>query len=233
MNSTTRKRTNKTLASIAGLALLAVPLAACGSEDDNDTSSSSNSSSSSATSVPEPVASIGDLSTDGGTTAVKLDPDTLKALEGLKVTPGVSGTAKLEDGSIIFPITGGNVTVFKKDAVPRYVVGQVQHEGSGLTLTAGSTKVTVGNFNVDPTVSMVYGDVLAGNKVVASSIPVLRLDGRTLETPTFDNGEAVLQGSGVFLTAGAADLLNQTFGTDALTDQTKIGVATITAKIPA
>ena len=75
--------------------------------------------------------------------------------------------------------------------------------------------------------------IAADPPVVASSIPVLRLDGRTLETPTFDNGEAVLQGSGVFLTAGAADLLNQTFGTDALTDQTKIGVATITAKIPA
>jgi hypothetical protein len=232
MNLQTRTRTHKTLASIAGLALLAVPLAACGSEDSDD-SSSSSSNSSSTPAAPKAIASIGDLSTDGGTTAVKLDPDTLKALTSLKVTPGVAGDATLEDGSIIFPITGGNVTVFKKDAVPRYVVGQVQHEGSGLTLTAGSTKVTVGNFNVDPTVSVVYGDVLAGTKVVASSIPVLRLDGRTLKTPTFDGGEAILEGSGVFLTKGAADLLNKTFGTDALSDQTKIGVAKITANIPA
>lgn len=231
MNSVTRTRTKKTLASFAGLALLAVPLAACGSESDDDNGDGGSSSSS----TPQPIASIKDLSEaagSGGTTAVTLDPDTLAALESLDVAPGVAGGATLEDGAIIFPITGGNVSVFEEGAVPRYVVGQVQHEASGLTLTAGDTKVTVGNFNVDPTVSLVYGDVLAGTDVVASSIPVLRLDGRTLMTPTFDNGEAVLEGSGVFLTAGAADLLNTTFGTDALSDQTKIGVAKITANIP-
>ena len=197
MNSTTRKRTNKTLASIAGLALLAVPLAACGSEDDNDTSSSSNSSSSSATSVPEPVASIGDLSTDGGTTAVKLDPDTLKALEGLKVTPGVSGTAKLEDGSIIFPITGGNVTVFKPGAVSPYVIGQIQHEGSGLSLAAGGTKVELTNLNVDPGVSRVYGDVTVNGKVAATSAYLFKLDGRTLKPLQSGEGTATLQGTKV------------------------------------
>jgi hypothetical protein len=233
MNFSPRKRTfNKSLATIAGLALLAVPLAACGSEDDDSSSWSSSSSAS----QPKPIASIGDMSEaagGGGTTAVALDADTLAALTSLKVTPAPFGTATIEDGSIIFPITGGNVSVFEKDAVPRYVVGQVQHEGSGLDLSAGGTTVTVGNFNVDPTVSLVYGDVAVNGKVAATSIPVLRLDGRTLKTPTFDNGEAVLQGSGVFLTQGAADLLNSTFKVDALSGDTKIGVATITAKIPA
>ncbi|MDO9458124.1 hypothetical protein [Nocardioides sp.] len=227
MNSTPRKRFTKTLASIAGLALLAVPLAACGSDDESSDGGSSSSA------RPEPIASITDLSTDKGTTAVKLDGATLEALGGLGVEPTPFGTATIEDGSIIFPITGGNVTVFEKDAVPRYVVGQVQHEGSGLSLTAGGVTVTVGNFNVDPTVSLVYGDVAVDGKVAATSIPILRLDGRTLKTPTFDNGEAVLSGSGVFLTDGAATLLNDTFGVDALSGSTKIGVATITANIPA
>ncbi|WP_148612852.1 hypothetical protein [Nocardioides rubriscoriae] len=222
MNSTPRNRTKKTLAAIAGLALLALPLAACGSEDED-----------SAGGKPEAIAMIGDLSTDGGTTAVKLDAGTLEALDGLGVVPGTFGTAKITDGSIIFPITGGNVTVFEKDAVPRYVVGQVQHEGSGLSLTAGGKTVVVGNFNVDPTVSLVYGDVALDKKVVATSIPILRLDGRTLMTPTFNDGKAVLEGSGVFLTDGAADLLNSTFGVDALSGSTKIGVAKITANIPA
>ena len=227
MKSITRTRTKKTLASIAGLALLAVPLAACGDEEDSSSSSSSSSS------APEAIAAIPDLSAEGGTTAVALDAGTLEALSGLGVMPTPFADATIEDGSIIFPITGGNVTVFNEGDVPRYVVGQVQHEGSGLSLTAGDTTVTVGNFNVDPTVSLVYGDVAVNEEVVASSIPILRLDGRTLMTPTFDNGEAILEGSGVFLTDGAATLLNDTFKVDALSDQTKIGVAKITANIPA
>ncbi|MCW2813228.1 MAG: hypothetical protein JWN84_683 [Nocardioides sp.] len=220
--TSTRKRSTKTLAALAGMALLLGPLAACGSDDDGGSGSQ-----------PQPIASIKDLSTDGGTTAVKLDAGTLEALTSLKVTPGPFGSAKITKGSIIFPITGGNVSVFQKDAVPRYVVGQVQHEGSGLSLAAGGKTVVVGNFNVDPTVSLVYGDVALDGKVVATSIPVLRLDGRTLMTPTFDNGKAVLEGSGVFLTDGAAKLLNDTFGVKALTGDTKIGVAKVSANIPA
>lgn len=229
MNSTPRKRTKKTLAAVAGLALLAFPLAACGSEDDSTGSGSGSS-------VAQPAAEIKDMSEaagGGGTTAVKLDAGTLKALDSLGVVPGTFGTAKLTDGSIIFPITGGNVAVYAKDAVKRYVQGQVQHEGSGLSLTAGGMTVVVGNFNVDPTVSLVYGDVALDGKVVAKSIPVLRLDGTTLMTPTVEGGVATLKGSGVFLTEGAAGLLNDTFGVDALTGDTKIGVATIAAKVPA
>lgn len=227
MNSNPRKRTKKTLASIAGLALLAVPLAACGEEDGDSGSGSS---------VAQPAAQIPDMSVaagGGGTTSVKLDEGTLGALTDLGVTPGTFGTAKLTDGSIVFPITGGNVAVYAKDAVKRYVQGQVQHEGSGLSLTAGGKTVVVGNFNVDPTASLVYGDVALDKKVVATSIPILRLDGRTLMTPTVADGVATLEGSGVFLTEGAAELLNTTFGVDALSGATKIGVAKIEAKVPA
>ena len=70
----------------------------------------------------------------GETTAITLDQGFIDALTALKLTPGVVGTAKLEAGSLIFPITGGNVTVFKPGAVSPYVIGQIQHEGSGLSL---------------------------------------------------------------------------------------------------
>jgi hypothetical protein len=228
VNSMPRKRFKKTLASVAGLALLAIPLAACGEEDNANASSAGSS-------IAQPAASIPDMSEaagGGGTTAVKLDPDTLKALDSLSVVPGTFGTATLTDGSIIFPITGGNVAVYAKDAVKRYVQGQVQHEGSGLSLTAGGKTVVVGNFNVDPTASIVYGDVALDGKSVATSIPVLRLDGTTLMTPTVVDGVATLEGSGVFLTDGAAALLNDTFGVDALSGATKIGVAKISANVP-
>ena len=49
------------------------------------------------------------------------------------------GTATLTDGSVHFPITGGHVTVYKKGKVDPYVQGDIQHNGSGLSLTAGST----------------------------------------------------------------------------------------------
>ena len=226
MNSNPRKRTKKTLASIAGLAILAFPLAACGDDEGGSGSSSG---------VAQPAAAIPDMSVaagGGGTTSVKLDPDTLGALTDLGVTPDAFGTAKITDGSIVFPITGGNVAVYAKDAVKRYVQGQVQHEGSGLSLTAGGKTVVVGNFNVDPTASIVYGDVALDKKVVATSIPILSLDGRTLMTPTVADGVATLEGSGVYLTEGAAELLNTTFGVDALSGATKIGVAKIEAKVP-
>ena len=96
----------------------------------------------------------------GETTAIKLDQGFVDALGQLKLTPGTTGGGKLtKDGSLVFPITGGNVTVFTPGEVSPYVIGQIQHEGSGLTLTSGGTTVRLSNFNVDPGVSRVYGDV--------------------------------------------------------------------------
>ena len=128
--------------------------------------------------APKPVASIDSLT--GNDTQVTLDQGFVDALTTLKLTPGVVGTAKLTDGALIFPITGGNVTVFKPGQVSPYVIGQIQHEGSGLSLAAGGTKVELTNLNVDPGVSRVYGDVTVNGKVAASSAYLFKLDGRTL-----------------------------------------------------
>ncbi len=68
------------------------------------------------------------------------------------------------------------MTVFKPGTVSPYVIGQVQHEGSGLSLTAGGTKVEITNLNVDPGVSRVYGDVSVNGKLAAPSR--LRLQAR-------------------------------------------------------
>ncbi|WP_028643088.1 hypothetical protein [Nocardioides sp. URHA0020] len=221
--STTKKFTAKrTLAAFAMAALVATPLAACSSSD----SDSSSSASSSTKSAPKPVASIDAL--QGETTAIALDKGFTDALTSLKLTPGVVGTAKLESGSLIFPITGGNVTVFKPGEVSPYVIGQIQHEGSGLSLTAGDTKVELTNFNVDPGVSRVYGDVSVNGKVAATNAFLFQLDGRTLEPLKTEGGNAVLTGTKVEISADAAPLLNQTFNTDAVTAGLLVGIATIT-----
>ena len=218
--STTRNR--KFLAGIALAAVASFPLAACSSSD----SAGSSSSSSSSSSAPKPLASIDALT--GEDTAVALDKGFTDALTSLKLTPGVDGTAKLTDGSLVFPITGGNVTYFKPGTAKPYVIGQVQHEGSGFSLTAGDTTVSIDNLNVDPGVSRVYGDVSVNGKLAASSAFIFQLRGATLKPLQVEGDTAILEGTKVFVSPVAAGLLNDTFKTDAVTEDLLVGVAKIT-----
>ncbi|MCR4514062.1 hypothetical protein [Aeromicrobium sp. 50.2.37] len=215
--------TKKFFASLAVVAVAALPLAACSSGSDSD--SASESSSSSAT-PPKPVASITALT--GEDTAVKLDKGFTDALTSLKLTPGTVGDGELVDGSLVFPITGGNVEVFKPGQVSPYVIGQIQHEGSGFSLEAGDTKVEITNLNVDPGVSRVYGDVSVNGEVAATSAYIFTLNGSTLKPLQSEGDTAVLEGTKVFISPVAADLLNKTFGTDAVTPDLLVGVAKIT-----
>ena len=212
------------LTSLAAVAALALGTAACGDDDEKSTSSSK--------STPEPVAQIDTLT--GQVTAVKLDAGFVEALGSLKVTPGVLGSAKLENGSLKFPITGGNVTYYKPGSVSPYVQGRVDHDGSGFSLTAGGKKVDLENFVVDPGKSVLNGQVSVDGKVAAKSAPLFFLDGRTLQPlRTTDDGRAVLEGTTVKLKDEAAALLNETYGIDALKGGLVIGVAKITVNTQA
>jgi hypothetical protein len=228
MNTITSKslRSKKTFAGIALAAVAALPLAACSSSDSDTASASSSSSSESKAKIAKPVARINALT--GDDTAVALDTGFTDALGTLGLTPGVVGDGKLEDGSLIFPITGGNVTVFDKTEAKPYVIGQVQHEGSGFSLTAGDTTVEITNLNVDPGVSRVYGDVAVNGKTVVNSAFIFQLRGASLKPLQAAGETAVLEGTEVFVSPVAADLLNETFKTDAVTDALLVGVAKIT-----
>lgn len=215
--------TRKSVAGLAAVAVLAVPLAGC-STDSNAAGGSEQTSSEQA--APEAVASIPALT--GEDTAVALDQGFVAALEQLKLTPGVVGDAKLTDGSLVFPITGGNVTVFEPGSVDPYVIGQIQHENSGLSLTAGDTTLEITNLNVDPGVSKVYGDVTVNGEVAASSVPVFNLDGRSLKPLQAEGNQAVLTGTKVTISEVAAPVLNDVFQTDAVEAGLLVGVATIT-----
>jgi hypothetical protein len=215
----------RTLAMAPAVAALAIGAAACGSSGNQSDTSASTSSSSSAAS--KPIADISSLS--GRSTAVKLDPGFVAALKSLKVTPGVLGSAKLTDGSLVFPITGGNVKYYKPGSVSPYVQGRIDHSGSGLSLTAGGKKVALSNFVVDPGASMLTGKVAVNGKVAAPSAPLFSLDGRTLQPlKTNSDGTAVLQGTTVKLTPTAAQLLDKTYGITAIKPGLEIGVAKIT-----
>jgi hypothetical protein len=192
----------------------ALGLAACGSDDKADP-------------APTPAAKIDALS--GRSTAVALDANFVKALGTLKLTPAPVGDGEIsKQGVASFPITGGNVTYYTPGSVSPYVQGEIDHAGSGLSLTGGGKKVELTDFVIDPGKSVLTGKVTVDGKVAAESAPLFFLDGRTLKPLETEGGTAILEGTTVKLKAEAAQLLNQTFGTDALQGGLVIGVAKIT-----
>ena len=220
----------KVTVGIAAATLLVGGLAACSTSTESNTGSSSSSSSPSASADPEPVASIPAL--DGVDTQVTLDQGFVDALGTLGLTPGVTGTATLTDGVLAFPITGGNVDYYDpaQDYRP-YVQGEIDHDGSGITLTAGDTVVGLSDFKIDPGTSRLTGTVTANGAEVGKDVYIFNLDGSTLKPLETDaDGNAVLEGTTVLVSPDAAALLNKTFGTDAGTDQLVVGIAKITAK---
>jgi hypothetical protein len=215
----------KTLATLGTVSVLAFGAAACGNSDD----SSSTTATAAAQSDVKPAAQIAELT--GVDTAVTLDSGFVTALGTLKLTPAPVGSATISKAGVAkFPITGGNVTYYTPGTVSPYVQGEIDHNGSGLSLTGGGKVVELTNFVIDPGKSVLTGTVTVDGKVAAKSAPLFFLDGRTLKPLQADAaaGTAVLEGTTVKLKQEAADLLNQTFGTDALKAGLVIGVAKIT-----
>ncbi len=183
----------------------------------------------SAAADPKPIASIPAL--EGIDTQVTLDQGFVDALTSLGLTPGVTGTATLVDGALHFPITGGNVDYYDPAEKYRpYVQGEIDHDGSGITLTGGDTVVGLSDFKIDPGTSRLTGTVTANGELVANDVFIFNLDGSTLKPLQTDaDGNAVLEGTRVLISSDAAALLNKTFNTDAVTDTLLVGIAKITA----
>lgn len=207
---------------VAVLTMFALTFAvsAC-SSDDNDSNSVST----------EPVAMIDPVT--GVDTQVTLDAGFVDALTKLKVAPGPVGKATISQAGVAaFPITGGNVTYYdpKSDVRP-FVTGDLIHDGSGLSLTAGNTKVELTDFVIDPGTSELTGTVSVNGKVAAEDALLFNLDGSTLK-PLQSNpdGTATLAGTTVKLSDDAAGLLNDTFGINDLAGGLVIGISSITVK---
>ena len=230
MNAFTRKRITKAAFGIAASGALIFSLAACSSNSGTATDTSSTSSSSSEPSAAStPAASIADLS-NGVDTQVAVDASFVDALTSLGLTPGVVGTATFTDGTFAFPITGGNVDYYDPNGDVRpYVQGEIDHDGSGLSLTAGDTVVELTDFRIDPGESKLYGTVTANGQVAAEDAYLFNLWGGTLKPIQMEGTNAVLEGTTVHISPDAAALLNQTFNTDAVQDEMLVGVAKITA----
>ena len=225
------RKFHKLAVGMATATLLVGGLAACTpaatAEDDTAPAAASEEAD------PKPLASIPAL--DGADTQVTLDAGFVEALTTLGLTPGVLGTATLTDGVLAFPITGGNVDYYDPEEKYRpYVQGEISHDGSGISLTAGSTVVELTDFRIDPGTSQLFGTVTANGDKVGDDVFIFNLDGTTLNPLAKDaDGNAVLEGTTVLMSEDAAGLLNSTFMTDAVTDELVVGIAKITAKAAA
>ena len=210
-----RIRSKATAAALlAGLTLFG---AACGS-DSSDSASTSSGTADMVTAIPS-------LSGEG--TSVTLDGGTAAALTSLGVSIAPTGTATFDaaTSTITFPITAGYAEIHSDlSAKPGWILGSIDHAGSGFSLTAGSTKVELGDFVVDPGNSVLYGTV-GGTPMV----PLLDLDGTNVKVGS-EGGNVVLDGTVAKLTETAAGALNKAFKVDAIKAGTPLGVVHLVAK---
>jgi hypothetical protein len=220
---------NKMSRTITGVAAAALLVAGVGVSATVANAAPAQHSAASKT-IPAPAAAVPEIF--GGNTSVALDKGFTDALTSLGLTPGVLGTATLNNGAVAFPITGGSVVYWSPKSKYRpYVQGIIEHDGSGLSLSAGGTTVGLSNFTVNPGNSKLYGDVSVNGAVAATQAYLFDLHGGTLKPLTVDGNNGVLTGTTVHISPDAAALLNKTFGTDKVPSELLVGVATITAQI--
>ncbi len=209
---------------------LAVTGAACGSSSSSTptpsttTAPAGSAPPSSAAAASDTVTAIPNLT--GKSTTVDLNASTVKALTGLglKVTPVGTATFNASVPSVSFPITSGYAEIHSdKSFKPGYVIGSVEHYGSGLKFSAGSKSLTVKDFVVDPGGSMLYATV-----GTTPDVPLLTLDGSHLAVSVVA-GKVHLDGTVAALTATAAKALDAKFGTTAVTAGIPLGVVHIIA----
>lgn len=227
-----RTRT-KSLTALLSAGVVVAALAGCAQSGTGDSTTSGAGSSSSASSTPSAAPSPAAVFTtvSGKTTDITLDAGFVAALKSLKLTPGTIGSAELSTAGVLtFPITGGNVTYYDPASKVRpYVQGELDHDGSGLSLTAGDTKVELKNFVIDPgNDSHVSGDAYLNGELAAKGANLFRLDGSTLNPVSKDGDAYVLEGTTVYVSEDAAALLNKVFKTTAVTGDLKVGIAKLT-----
>lgn len=162
----------------------------------------------------------------GQATTVSLDRGTLAALAALGVTLKPLGAAKQTGTSISFPITSGYAEIHSDHAVHGgWIQGQIEHDTSGFSFTAGTTTVKLSNFVVDPGTSMLFGTV---NDSTAKE-PLLSLDGSKVRLSR-DSNTVTLDGTRAELTQTAASALDGAFRTNGVKAGLPFGIVHLVAQ---
>ncbi|MAW82172.1 MAG: hypothetical protein CMI63_18195 [Parvularcula sp.] len=140
------------------------------------------------------------------------------------LTPSLLGDAgTTSEGYLSFPITGGNLGA-----------GLIEHENSGVRLTAGSVFVDLENFLIDisdPANGTISADVSASTGAMVADAPVFSFDLTSVSDP-FDLSNPTIE---LLFTAAASSLLNSVFNLgdpDALTGARFGFAATAPSEVP-
>ena len=132
-------------------------------------------------------------------------------LAGLGLTPSLLGTANLVSAApltVSFPITGGELDLDT-------LVGQIRHDGSGLSLEAGGNTISFTNFIIDTTNPLVTADYLFNGNLVANGGSLFSFD---LSSVTIaELTDLAAPALALFFTDASASFLTEVFGAPDLT----------------
>jgi hypothetical protein len=134
----------------------------------------------------------------GNFTEVEVTAD----LAGLGLTVAAFGSATANGAVFTFPVTGGSLDSLTGNAL-------VEHDGSGVALTAGAFSAFVGNFLIDTGLATVFGDGAVLGGAGFSGAPLF----------TFGTGDA-LPGVELLISPALAGALSAVFGAPDLTGAT-------------
>jgi hypothetical protein len=147
------------------------------------------------------VAQASTITLGSGETRVRVEAD----LAGLGLTPSLVGTTSVvndPNGLVLsFPVTGGQLDG---------LAGSIEHEGSGVTLTAGATSVTVGNFIIDTVQQVIFGDVDLNGARIGDDLDLFSFDLSTVTPGQLTNLNT--QFLALLITPTLAGALTQIFG---------------------
>jgi redox-sensitive bicupin YhaK (pirin superfamily) len=159
------------------------------------------------------------------TAKVSRGTTTLALALQLPASVSVRRPARAGSGTVAFPVTGGRITVMASGTtVSTVTAANIRHVG-GLTLTKGSTAVTLKNLVIDGL------DLTAQVKVATGS--TTRLTIATLSQPstiTLQGRSLSATGITVTLTQAAASALNAVLGTT-YSSATVLGTAALSTRV--
>jgi hypothetical protein len=153
----------------------------------------------------------------GGQTELAFDPGAVAALTSLGIAPSGVGAAIPTAAGLAFPITTGRL------AVPS-LAGNIGHEG-GIQLLSSEGKLVLKDFIVSTEGSPYLSAIVRGQRV-----RILNLDLSGL-TVSIVGQDVTVGGIAANLTATAAKVLNQEFGTSAFAAGLTLGTATVSSTL--
>jgi hypothetical protein len=170
------------------------------------------------TPVPPPASAL-----VSGITTVQLDA--APTLTSLGVSVGLLGDATLQSATPVptvrFPITGGSINP-AVNPVPGVPAALIEHDNSGLRLTAGAVTVDLLDFLIDTQSLQLFGTVKNNGTLVGDLVPLFAIGLSGVDSLPFS----------LSLTETAANALNSLFNVTAFSRGLAIGIAGTNPQVP-